>query len=399
MTQKTLKTAIIAIIAMFMANIANAQMKVAILDFKAGAGVEQADVDGVSSMFGTYFIDPQKFTLVERTQIDRVIAEQGFQYSALTNQQMVRIGQILNIQKIVVGDITVVSGQYNVDVRVVDVETGAVNATDGATWARSTSYRELMKNLATRLMTKMNVVIGAATTNVTPTVKPNSIVTLLGYLHVFPEDLGNFTSVPNNIIDALNNDVSNGYNTWRLPTNEELSLIENNKSRVQGLTNSDYMTIENNRAGRVRLVTNRETQQERDEIYEAIMNRFPQDSLLNSLFNSRKTYNHSDTLEVYIQLHLFYVIYLDWPNVHLSLAKFFGEQKDYDKAIKHAKKALEIQPDYDEAMHVLTYIYVCDYETYNNNKSTEMMEKYAKQAARFGNEVCRNFCNANNWSY
>jgi hypothetical protein len=141
--------------AMLMAGAANAQMKVAVLDFKAGVGVAQGDVNGISSIFGTYFINPQKFTLVERTQIDKAIAEQGFQYSALTNQQMVKIGQILNIRKIVVGDVNIVSGQYNVDVRVVNVETEAVDATEGATWAQGTSYRELMKGLATRLMGKI----------------------------------------------------------------------------------------------------------------------------------------------------------------------------------------------------------------------------------------------------
>jgi hypothetical protein len=252
--------------AMFMAGIANAQIQVAVLDFKAGAGVEQADVDGVSSMFGTYFIDPQKFTLVERTQIDRVIAEQGFQYSALTNQQMVRIGQILNIQKIVVGDITVVSGQYNVDVRIVDVETGAVNATEGATWVRSASYRELMENLATRLMTKMNVATGAVTTNVTPIVTQNTVVTLYGYLNVFPEDLGEFQDVPANVIAMINKDASHGYNDWRIPTAEELALMRANNSKV-GLKNGNYMTSDGTRSGNVRLVTNGQTvaAKEKDE--------------------------------------------------------------------------------------------------------------------------------------
>ena len=129
---------------------ANAQNKIAVIDFKAGTGVTQSDVEGLSAMFVTYF-SPQGFALVERTQIDRIITEQGFQKSRLTEQQMVRIGQILNLSKIVVGDITVISGQYNVEVRAIDVETGVISAKDGATWARGTSYRELMRSLATRL--------------------------------------------------------------------------------------------------------------------------------------------------------------------------------------------------------------------------------------------------------
>jgi len=46
----------------------NAQMKIAVLDFRAGAGVGRDDVDGISAIFETYF-NPQGFILVERTQI------------------------------------------------------------------------------------------------------------------------------------------------------------------------------------------------------------------------------------------------------------------------------------------------------------------------------------------
>jgi len=148
--QKLGKTVIIAVTAIFTASIANAQERIAVLDFKAGAGVTQSEVEGLSAIFVTYFT-PEGFILVERTQIDKVIAEQGFQYSTLTNQQMVKIGQILNLSKIVIGDVTVISKQYNVEVRAIAVETGEISAKDGATWAKESSFRKLMRNLATRL--------------------------------------------------------------------------------------------------------------------------------------------------------------------------------------------------------------------------------------------------------
>ena len=95
--------------------------RAAVMEFKAGVGISQADVDGLSGIFTTYF-RPAGFTMVERTQIDRVISEQGFQRSSLTEAQMVRIGEILNLSMIVIGDINVVAGEYNVDARVVNVE-------------------------------------------------------------------------------------------------------------------------------------------------------------------------------------------------------------------------------------------------------------------------------------
>ena len=127
----------------------------AVLEFHAGVGISQNDVDGISAIFITYF-RPSGYTMVERTQIDKVLQEQGFQHSRLTEAQMVRIGQILNVSKIVVGDINVVQGQYNVDTRAIDVESGTIVATEGSTFA-SSSYRTSMQNVAQKLAAKIAV--------------------------------------------------------------------------------------------------------------------------------------------------------------------------------------------------------------------------------------------------
>ncbi|WP_288187024.1 OmpH family outer membrane protein [uncultured Parabacteroides sp.] len=234
-----------------------AQTRVAVLDFKAGVGVTQGDVDGISAIFGTYFMDPSSFTLVERVQIDKVIQEQGFQQSSLTNSDIVRIGQLLNLQKMVVGDVNIVNGQYNVDVRVVDVETGTVQATDGATWVKGSSYRELMKNLATRLMAAMK---NANRPVAQPAV--GKVVVLYGYLKVFPEDLGVFENVPNTVIAVLNRDATYGYNGWRVPTNEEMALIRANRDKIPNLGNGTYMTSNGLQSGALRLVCTEETAEE-----------------------------------------------------------------------------------------------------------------------------------------
>lgn len=127
----------------------------AVLEFKAGVGISQSDVNGISAIFITYF-RPSGYTMVERTQIDKVISEQGFQQGALTESQMVKIGQILNVSKIVVGDVNMVMGEYNVDVRVVDVQSGAIFATEGASFSGS-SYRASMQELSQNLSSKIAI--------------------------------------------------------------------------------------------------------------------------------------------------------------------------------------------------------------------------------------------------
>ncbi len=236
----------------FLAVSAMAQ-RAAVMEFKAGSGISQADVDGISGIFTTYF-RPAGYTMIERTQIDRIIEEQRLQRSTLTESQMVRVGQLLNLSKIVIGDVNIVMGQYNVDVRVINVESGTIAATEGATFAGS-SYREVMKNLAQKLAGQ--IAIGAGPTiNAQPTPstpapkKRTSVETVYGYLHVFPNELGVFQSHPNGVIANINNQGMHGYDEWRVPTNEELSLL-----RANGyLSDAQYMS-EEHASGMVLLVT------------------------------------------------------------------------------------------------------------------------------------------------
>lgn len=225
--------------------------RAAVMEFKAGAGISQADVDGISGIFTTYF-RPAGYTMIERTQIDRIIDEQQLQRSSLTESQMVRVGQLLNLSKIVIGDVNVVMGQYNVDVRVINVESGTIAATEGATFA-GTSYREVMKNLAQKLAGQIAIGTGSTINSNSTFSAPKTrtkVETIYGYLHVFPSELGIFQSHPNSVIANINNQSMHGYNEWRLPTNEEISLL-----RANGyLSSAQYMTKEN-ASGMVLLVT------------------------------------------------------------------------------------------------------------------------------------------------
>ena len=74
--------------------------------------------------------------------------------------------------------------------------------------------------------------------------KSGKVETVLGYLHVYPEDLGKFKRIPINVIKEVNRQSLNGYNNWRLPTEEELSLMYAN-GEMLGLKGRNYMTREN----------------------------------------------------------------------------------------------------------------------------------------------------------
>ena len=218
--------------------------RVAVLDFNAGVGVSQADVDGISAIFNTYF-SPEGYTLVERTQIDRVIDEQNFQRGKLTQSQMVRIGEILNVSKVVIGDVNIVMNQYNVDVRVVNVESGPISAKDGATWAPGSSYRTMMSQLGSRLASQIAInpttstllaVSQKQTWEVGDLYDANGIN---GVVYVVTPDgkhgkMISLSQYHSNWPDAKSWCSSLG-SGWRLPTKDELLVIYRNKDTLNAV--------------------------------------------------------------------------------------------------------------------------------------------------------------------
>lgn len=77
-------------------------------------------------------------------------------------------------------------------------------------------------------------------------------VMLLGYLWVYPEDLGNFKQVPESVIRAINAQNPYGHNNWRIPTPDELAVMEANAEQI-GLGDDIYLATDHSN-GVLRLV-------------------------------------------------------------------------------------------------------------------------------------------------
>ena len=138
----------------------NKKMKIAVMDFKAGVGVNANEVEGLSDMLINTLFETKKFSIVERSQLYEVLKEQNLQ-GELTVQQCVKVGRILGVESVLIGTVNFLAekqtvggstiGEYNVDIRAVDVESGEVVTTAGGTKSSGSTYRAMMEKIAWQL--------------------------------------------------------------------------------------------------------------------------------------------------------------------------------------------------------------------------------------------------------
>ncbi len=100
------------------------KMRIAILDMK-GDGVSGRTARIASNMIRNEFINLNRYTVVERNQMNMILKEQGFQKTGCTDQSCaVQLGRLMSARKILVGEVSALGKELILTVRIVDVEKG-----------------------------------------------------------------------------------------------------------------------------------------------------------------------------------------------------------------------------------------------------------------------------------
>jgi TolB-like protein len=114
--------------ALFLASIAAAREKitVAVLDFEP-KNVERESAEAITDLLRTELFNTGRFMVVERQKIQKILEEQKFQMSGLTDtDQAAQIGRLLNVKKIMIGTVNRLGGTHIINTRIVDVQSGLV---------------------------------------------------------------------------------------------------------------------------------------------------------------------------------------------------------------------------------------------------------------------------------
>jgi TolB-like protein len=101
--------------------------RIAVLPVEAKTGVDPSVAVAVSDLLGQELVNLRKFTVVERMLLQQVMKEQALQQSGCTEQSCaVKLGNLLNVQKIVAGSVTRLGLKHIISVNLIDVERGQV---------------------------------------------------------------------------------------------------------------------------------------------------------------------------------------------------------------------------------------------------------------------------------
>ncbi len=116
-----------AVSSAFAAKDDNDKLRLAIIDLQA-KGVSKVVGVAVTDLIRSDMVDTGRFTIVERSQMDAILKEQGLQQTGCTDSSCaVQLGKVLSANKVLIGEINQLGTDLIITVRIVDVEKGVAD--------------------------------------------------------------------------------------------------------------------------------------------------------------------------------------------------------------------------------------------------------------------------------
>lgn len=128
-----------------------AKINMAVADFN-GLNVSQADASIMTNFLRTELVSLGSFNIMDRNNMDTVLAEQKFQASGCTEQQCaVEMGKLLSVRQMVIGSLSKLLESYYITVNLLDVETGRIIASYDAEASSGSELKKASRILAQKI--------------------------------------------------------------------------------------------------------------------------------------------------------------------------------------------------------------------------------------------------------
>jgi len=147
-------------ILLLVGNILSAPVNIAVLPFIGQDTTESNNVTDMfqSALFSCVYSNKNHYSLIERSQVGKVMGEQAFQQSGGVNDlSAIETGKLLGASHVVVGSVGVIDKDYLVNVRVIEIASGRIVATSSKNGDELLSIVEpLAKNIMASLDGRSN---------------------------------------------------------------------------------------------------------------------------------------------------------------------------------------------------------------------------------------------------
>jgi TolB-like protein len=106
----------------------------------------------IAELFRTEMVKGGTFDVVEKANMEKILAEQAFQQTGCTSQECaVKLGKVLNVRFLVVGSFGKLMDSYILNIRVVEVQTAKVVYSDSSQGKDVPAVQNAIRDMAAKL--------------------------------------------------------------------------------------------------------------------------------------------------------------------------------------------------------------------------------------------------------
>jgi Curli production assembly/transport component CsgG len=101
---------------------------IAVLSFTGDKTVSSEQLQFITGKFSAYLVESETFTVLDRSRMDDILKEQGFQQSGACNNSecRVQVGQLLGVDNLVAGSLVRFGNEYAFRIEYLDVSSGRI---------------------------------------------------------------------------------------------------------------------------------------------------------------------------------------------------------------------------------------------------------------------------------
>ena len=128
------------------------KLNVAVADLTP-QNASRGDAALIGDLLRGELVKARRFTVIEKQNMDKVLAEQAFQQSGCTSDECaVKLGKLLNAQRLVMGSFGKLLSRYFISIRVVDIESGKIIYSDEAKGDTVDDLEKSLKKMSVRIV-------------------------------------------------------------------------------------------------------------------------------------------------------------------------------------------------------------------------------------------------------